>query len=173
MDDFGINSYFYPCQKGICLTMIEFTGTYNATIDDKGRVVLPAAFKKELGELALGSLVLEKNLHKECLDIRPEKFWKDRVIDFKSTLDSFNADDDSLLQFFYQNFMKVTMAANGRINIPTEYLDYAILEKGVKFIGMGDSIRLIAVSEMDKSKMSRSEFLEKLADKRQNRLDNK
>ena len=153
--------------------MIEFTGTYNATIDDKGRVVLPAFLKKEMGELALESIVLEKNLHKECLDIRPEKFWKDRVIDFKSTLDSFSADDDSLLQFFYQNFMKVTMAANGRINIPTEYLDYAGLKKGVKFIGMGDSIRLLAVSTTDKPEMSRAEFLEKLAEKRQKKSEGK
>ncbi|MBT3385342.1 MAG: hypothetical protein HN778_12115 [Prolixibacteraceae bacterium] len=153
--------------------MIEFTGTYNATIDDKGRVVLPATLKKDMGELALNRLVLEMNLHNRCLDIRPEKFWNTRVDDFKSTLDPFNADDDKLLQFFYQNFTKVTMAANGRINIPTEYLDYAILEKGVKFIGMGDSIRLLAVSEMDKSKMSRPEFVQKLAKRRKKNQENK
>ena len=85
--------------------MIEFAGTYNATIDDKGRIVLPSSFKKELGDLAVESLVIEKNLHKECLDIHPEKFWRKRVEDFKSALDPFDEDDDALLQFFYQNFI--------------------------------------------------------------------
>ncbi len=150
--------------------MIEFAGTYNATIDDKGRIVLPAPFKKELGDLANESLVIEKSLHNECLDIHPEKFWRKRVEDFKSTLDLFDEDDDALLQFFYQNFVKVTMAPNGRINIPDAYLKYANLEKGVEFIGMGESIRLLSVSKLGKPEMTKAEFLMKLKEKRQKKV---
>lgn len=147
--------------------MIEFAGTYSATIDDKGRIVLPASFKKELGELANESLVIEKNLHKNCLDIHPEKFWRKRVEDFKSVLDPFDEDDDALLQFFYQNFIKVSMAPNGRLNIPDAYLKYANLEKGAEFIGMGESIRLLAVGKTGRQEMSKDEFLMKLKEKRQ------
>jgi MraZ protein len=147
--------------------MIEFAGTYSATIDDKGRIVLPATFKKELGELANESLVIEKNLHKECLDIHPEKFWRKRVEDFKSVLDPFDEEDDALLQFFYQNFIKVSMAPNGRLNIPDAYLKYANLEKGAEFIGMGESIRLLAVGKAGRQEMSKEEFLMKLKEKRQ------
>ena len=151
--------------------MIEFAGTYSATVDDKGRIVLPSSFKKEMGELALESLIIEKNLHRECLDIHPEKFWRNRVEEFKRTLDTFDEDDDSLLQFFYQNFVKVTMAPNGRINIPTSYLQYANLEKGAEFIGMGESIRLLSATRSEKPEMSKSEFLLKLKEKRQKRTD--
>lgn len=147
--------------------MIEFAGTYSATLDDKGRIVLPATFKKELGELADEALVIEKNLHKECLDIHPEKFWRKRVEEFKSTLDPFDEDDDALLQFFYQNFVKATLAPNGRINIPEPYLKYAHLEKGAEFIGMGESIRLIAESKAAETAMNRADFLAKLKEKRQ------
>ncbi len=147
--------------------MIEFAGTYSATIDDKGRIVLPASFKKELGDLAVESLVIEKNLHKECLDIHPEKFWRKRVEDFKSTLDPFDEEDDALLEFFYQNFVKVTMAPNGRINIPDSYLKYASLEKGAEFIGMGESIRLLSLSRPGQPQMTKAEFLLKLKEKRQ------
>lgn len=151
--------------------MEEFDGTYSAKIDDKGRLVLPAALKKLMGELALERLVIEKNLHNACLDIRPERFWKDRVKDFKSKLDSFEEDDDAMLEFFYQNFTKVTMAANGRINIPQEYLEYGHLEKSVKFIGMGDFIRLKSVEELEKTKMNRADFLKKLKEKRQKKSE--
>jgi len=153
--------------------MIEFAGTHKATIDEKGRIVLPSAFKKEMGELALGALVLEKNLHRDCLDIHPAKYWKVRVDDFKSTLDPFDEDDDALLQYFYQNFVKVTMAANGRINIPADYLEYAGLEKSVEFIGMGESIRLLAVKESDKPEMTKAEFLQKLKEKRRKKTEGK
>ena len=149
--------------------MIEFAGTYSATIDDKGRIVLPASFKKELGDLAAESLIIEKNLHKECLDIHPEKFWRKRVEDFKSTLDPFDEEDDELLQFFYQNFVKVTMAPNGRVNIPDSYLKYASLEKGAEFIGMGESIRLLSASKPGKPGMTKAEFILKLMEKRQNK----
>ena len=153
--------------------MIEFAGTYNATIDDKGRVVLPSSFKKEMGELASEFLIIEKNLHKECLDIHPEEFWRERVRSFKDALDPFDEDDDALLQFFYQNFVKVTMAANGRLNLPAAYLDYANLEKGAEFIGMGNSIRLLASGRDLKSEMSKSEFLSKLKEKRRKKSDEK
>lgn len=149
--------------------MIEFAGTYSATLDDKGRIVLPANFKKELGELADEALVIEKNLHRECLDIHPEKFWRKRVEEFKSVLDPFDEDDDALLQFFYQNFVKVTIAPNGRINIPESYLKYAHLEKGAEFIGMGESIRLLAESQVAATGMSKADFLAKLKEKRKNK----
>ena len=167
---FGINSYFYATKKGKIDFMIEFAGTYSATIDDKGRIVLPASFKKELGDLATEPLVVEKNLHRDCLDIHPEKFWRKRVEDFKSTLDPFDEDDDALLQFFYQNFTKVTMAPNGRLNIPDAYLEYANLEKGAEFIGMGESIRLLSANKTGKQDMIRAEFLQKLKEKRQKKV---
>lgn len=150
--------------------MVEFAGTYNATIDDKGRVVLPSSFKKEMGELALEDLVIEKNLHKPCLDIHPQKFWRKRVEDFKSALDPFDEDDDALLQFFYQNFVKVTMAPNGRVNIPTAYLEYANLDKGAVFIGMGETIRLLSAGRAETPELTKAEFLTKLKEKRQKKL---
>ena len=153
--------------------MAEFAGTYSATIDDKGRVVLPSAFKKEMGEMALEPLVIEKSLHKETLDIHPNKYWQERVKAFKVDLDPFDEDDDSMLQFFYQNFVKITMAANGRINLPADYLKYANLEKGVQFIGMGESIRLIAVTTSDKNTMTKAEFLHKLKERRKRKQDAK
>ena len=153
--------------------MIEFTGTYNATIDDKGRVVLPASFKKEMGELALEPLIIERNLFKNCLDIYPEKFWKDRVAAFKSTLDPFDEEDDAFLQFFYENFIKVGMAANGRINIQKDYLDYGGLKKNVLMIGMGLSIRVWDIDEYNQGKMDKSTFARKFKEKRKSRTEGK
>ena len=151
--------------------MTEFAGSHKATIDDKGRIVLPSPLKKELGEMALESLIIEKNIHRPCLDIHPEKFWKKRVDDFKSVLDPFDEDDDQLLQFFYQNFIKVSMASNGRINIPVSYLKHANLEKDVEFIGMGEAIRLLAASRPEGSEMTKAEFLEKLKEKRRKKSE--
>lgn len=153
--------------------MTEFTGTYNATIDDKGRVVLPSAFKKEMGELALESLVIERNLFKDCLDIYPERFWKERVAAFKSTLDPFDEEDDAFLQFFYENFIKVAMAANGRIHIPADYLGYGKLKKNVRLIGMGLSIRMWDAGEYENNRMDKGTFARRFQEKRRKKVSEK
>ncbi len=153
--------------------MVEFTGTYNATIDDKGRFVLPSSFKKEMGDLAGESLIIERNLFKDCLDIYPEKFWQGRVDAFKSTLDPFNEEDDEFLQFFYENFIKVEMAANGRLNIPTEYLEYGKLKKSVRLIGMGLSIRVWDTEMYQKEKMDKSTFAQRFKEKRKRQAEDK
>ncbi len=146
--------------------MIEFSGSYEASVDDKGRIVLPAHLKKEMGELALSPMIIEKNLFKECLDIYPEMFWANRVEAFKSSLDQFDEEDDDFLQFFYENFVKVSMAKNGRINFPDAYLKYADVTKNVKIIGMGKSIRIWDLESYEKQKMERSTFLKKFKEKR-------
>jgi MraZ protein len=146
--------------------MAEFTGTYNATIDDKGRIVLPSAFKREMGDLASKPLVIERNMFKECLDIYPEEFWNDRVKAFKNTLDPFDEEDDEFLQFFYENFKKVEMAANGRINIPSDSLDYGKLKKNVRLIGMGKSIRIWDIGIYESQRMDKSTFAKRFKEKR-------
>lgn len=149
--------------------MTEFTGTYNATIDDKGRIVLPSAFKKEMGDLSSEPLVIERNLFKDCLDIYPEKFWNDRVEAFKSTLDPFDEEDDGFLQFFYENFKKVEMATNGRINIPADSLSYGKLKKNVRLIGMGKSIRVWDMEVYESQLMDKSTFLQRFKEKRRSK----
>jgi DNA-binding transcriptional regulator/RsmH inhibitor MraZ len=56
------------------------------------------------------------------------------------------------------------------LNIPDAYLKYANLEKGAEFIGMGESIRLLAESKTGIPEMTKAEFLAKLKEKRQKKV---
>ena len=143
--------------------MAVFAGKYKGTIDDKGRVVLPAAFKKAMGELKLDFVVLEKNRRTQCVDIHTVEAWEKKVEAFIALLDpDTNPEDDEMLDNYYDNFVTISVAANGRINIPEELLVYANLESKVVFKGMRDSIRLSAEEREDKRKISDAEYLEKL-----------
>lgn len=143
--------------------MAVFAGKYKGTIDDKGRVVLPAAFKKVVGELKLDFVVLEKNRRTQCVDIHTVEAWEKKVEAFASLLNpDTNPEDDEMLDIYYDNFVTISVAANGRINIPAELLDYANLENKVVFKGMRDSIRLSAETREEKCKVSDAEYLDKL-----------
>ena len=58
--------------------MATFLGQYEATIDDKGRVVLPSAFKKVLVELGQDKVVVERNRRTKCVDILTESAWNQK-----------------------------------------------------------------------------------------------
>ncbi|HNZ69449.1 MAG: division/cell wall cluster transcriptional repressor MraZ [Prolixibacteraceae bacterium] len=122
--------------------MNRFSARYNALTDDKGRVVLPAAFKKAMGVLAEEPLVIEKDVYKACLNIYPLKIWEQRLDMIERQLNPFNEDDDDLLADIYENFATVVMAPNGRINIPADFMEYAEIERDVVFVGKGQSITL-------------------------------
>jgi MraZ protein len=125
--------------------MIGFSARFSALIDDKGRVVLPAALKKSMGELADEPLVIEKDVYKSCLNIYPQKFWDQRIQKIVRRLNEFNETDDDLLSEVYENFTTLSMAPNGRINIPADFMEHAEISKDVRevmFVGKGQSITL-------------------------------
>ncbi len=144
--------------------MAIFVGEHTAKIDDKGRIVFPAAFKNAAGEMALDYVILEKNRLGNCLDIHTEQRWVEKVNEFQSKLNPMEPKHDKLLQFYFQNFTRIGVAPNGRINIPAHFLKFAGLKKNVKFIGMFTSIRLVADSEIAEEEMTNDEFLRMLSE---------
>jgi MraZ protein len=142
--------------------MAIFVGEHSATIDDKGRIVLPAAFKKAVGEMELEFVIVEKNRMGRCLDIHTEETWARNVKQFKKKLNPLNPIHDKVLQVYFQNFTRIGVAANGRINIPNDFMEFAGLKKTVKFIGMFTSIRLVDTSEKVEPEISDKEYLEML-----------
>jgi len=125
--------------------MIGFSATYSALIDDKGRVVLPAPLKKAMGELADEPLVIEKDIYKPCLNIYPEKRYSEKLDKVANKLNEFNETDDDLLDELYENFTTLSMAPNGRINIPSDFMEHAGITREVRevmFAGKGAYIRL-------------------------------
>ncbi len=143
--------------------MATFAGIHNATIDDKGRVVLPSAFKKAMGEMKLEQVVLEKNRLGKCLDIHPVETWEKKVEAFQSKLrPATNPKHYKMLKLYFQNFAQVGLAVNGRINIPNEFLEYADLKDKVTFLGMGTSISLSPVAVVEKEDVSDEDYLKML-----------
>ncbi len=150
--------------------MATFAGQYQATIDDKGRVVLPSAFKKAMGEMQLDFVVVERNRRSKCLDIHTVETWKKEVEKFRGKLNpETNPMHDKLLQLYFQNFVQIGVAANGRINIPNEFLEYANLKDKVTFLGMQTSIRLSATAASAEIEVSDADYLDllKLIDKKE------
>lgn len=55
--------------------MIRFLGNIEAKTDTKGRVFIPAGFRKQLQAASEERLVLRKDVFQDCLILYPESVW--------------------------------------------------------------------------------------------------
>ena len=72
-------------------------GKYTNTLDPKGRVIIPAAFRYDLKE----KFILTKGIEK-CLYIYPEEEWIDLVERLKKAMPSSKEANRKALRFFLQ-----------------------------------------------------------------------
>lgn len=140
------------------MPMLIFSGSYNATIDDKKRVVLPAAFKKVLGDMADRVLVVELDLYGHCLNLYPAEAWEKRLAMIEERVNPDDPEQSLWLDRFYQGFVSIGVATNGRLNIPNSFLQEVGISKDVVFTGQGRRIRLWDAARLAKDRMSDDRF---------------
>ena len=58
---------------------MRFLGNIEAKTDAKGRVFLPATFRKVLQMAGEDVLVMRKDVHQQCLVLYPESTWNRRM----------------------------------------------------------------------------------------------
>ena len=92
-------------------------GTYKHSIDDKGRISVPAKFRSDLGERFVISNGLDG-----CIFLFPKHEWERldasiRTLSFKESR--------QLTRYFYANAAEVEIDAQGRICIPPVLRDLA------------------------------------------------
>ena len=95
-----------------------FMGEYNHTIDAKGRLIVPAKFREELGE----AFVIT-NGNDGCLNIYTEEAWETFLGKLKLLPN--NRDTRSIVRKFVSQANRVEVDKQGRILIPTVLRDYA------------------------------------------------
>lgn len=113
-----------------------FAGKYNHTLDTKGRIIVPAKFKKNLGDTFVLSLGLDG-----CLYIFPNERWEM----FIEELDKLPGTDKkvrALKRAFMANSTECEIDKQGRILIPSDLRENAALTKEAVFVGVGHKIEL-------------------------------
>ena len=60
----------------VCNTMVKFIGEYNVKVDDKGRVIFPAAFKSIMPADGDMRFVVRKDVFEKCLEMYTFEEWE-------------------------------------------------------------------------------------------------
>lgn len=121
---------------------MRFLGSIEAKTDAKGRVFLPAAFRKELQSAGETSLVMRKDVFQPCLVLYPDSVWNAQIDVLRMRLNRWDSTHQSIFRQFVADAEAVTLDANGRFLIPKRYMRMAGISQAVRFIGMDDSIEI-------------------------------
>lgn len=121
---------------------MRFTGNIDAKTDDKGRVFVPATFRKLLQQANLDSLILRKDIFQQCLVLYPENVWDAMVDAIAERTNPFDSNGRAAMRGFVAGAERISIDGNGRILIPRRYLESADIQGEVRFIGMDDSIEI-------------------------------
>lgn len=122
--------------------MPKFLGNIEAKTDSKGRVFIPAQFRKQLQSLSEEKLIMRKDIFQECLTLYPESVWDEDLNELKAKLSKWNATHQQILRQFVSDVEIITPDSNGRILIPKRYLQLAHIQSDVRFIGVDNRIEI-------------------------------
>ncbi|MDY0076728.1 MAG: hypothetical protein RBR87_05570 [Bacteroidales bacterium] len=105
-------------------------GQYQCKLDAKGRLMLPADFKEQLGDLAGEGFVLRPGLFSKCLELYTMSDWV-QTQDKLRSLNQFVRSNVELVRKYNAGAKMVKIDGSGRLQIPKNLIDSGGLQKEV------------------------------------------
>jgi MraZ protein len=112
-----------------------FLGEYQHSIDEKGRLVLPAKFRHRLA----GGLVVTKG-QERCLYVFPLDRWEEEVAEVKGLPRTKR--NRNFARSFFGSAVDQELDRQGRIQMPLQLRTYAGLDKDVMIVGVADRVEI-------------------------------
>ncbi len=113
-----------------------FIGEYEHSVDAKGRVIMPAKLREDIGE----KFIVTKGLD-GCLFAYSQAEWSNFEEKLK-TLPLTNKNARDFVRFFLSGAIECEIDKQGRFLIPNNLRTYALLEKEINIIGVGTRIEI-------------------------------
>lgn len=110
-----------------------FRGQFTYSIDDKGRLAIPAKLRKQITVESNDTIVMVKGFSK-CIDLYPLAEWQ-KIEEKLLQLNVFNEQHTKFIRMLSSYASDDKMDSQSRIMIPKKLLEYAEIEKEVFIIG--------------------------------------
>ena len=147
--------------------MLKFQGNAVGKVDDKGRIVLPAAFRDAFaraGETDM-TMVVKRSVQGTCLNLFPYQEWEKQSDKVLEGLDvELNPEHAAFWSKYNDGVHYVVPDGKlSRLNIPSELLSKVGITKEVVFAGVGNKIEIWDKARREATLMTDEVFQETAA----------
>ena len=141
--------------------MSSFKGTYQYSIDSKGRINIPAKLRKYVSLESKDTFVVTRG-YDQCLFIYPLDEWNGQEALIRNLIQS-----DPRHRFFMRTLLQYAteteLDGQSRVMIPRELLEFARIQGAVTMIGMLDHIEVWNPEVYDEYLKIQTETYERVA----------
>ena len=122
----------------------RFIGSFNHSLDNKGRLVIPQGFRDRLGE----TFCVAPSFDFRSIAIYPTEKWEERNETYERLGKLNPALNRYLEQFYALSFDEQTCDAQGRVLLPANIRQKILHdERDMEITGANDHVRVAAVSD--------------------------
>jgi MraZ protein len=144
--------------------MLTFTGDYSCRLDEKGRVLLPAAFIKQMASSMQEKFVLKKDIFEACLVLYPMSEWDRQTQILRQNTNPYNREHNQFLRGLFKGTADIMLDASNRLLIPRRMLEEIGADREIVMAGHLDRIEIWA-REVYEGIESGGEKIARLAEK--------
>ena len=126
--------------------MNPLIGTYECKVDAKGRLMLPAAIKKQLLPVLQNGFVLKRAVFQPCLELYPMSEWE-ILMQKVNKLNRFKKKNNDFIRRFTAGLKQIEVDAAGRLLIPKDLVAFSGITKDIV---VSSAINIIEIWDKDK-----------------------
>ncbi|WP_047550930.1 division/cell wall cluster transcriptional repressor MraZ [Psychroserpens sp. Hel_I_66] len=126
--------------------MNPLIGTYECKVDAKGRLMLPAAIKKQLLPVLQNGFVLKRAVFQPCLELYPMSEWE-VLMQKVNKLNRFKKKNNDFIRRFTAGLKQVEVDSAGRLLIPKDLVAFSGISKDIV---VSSAINIIEIWDKDK-----------------------
>jgi MraZ protein len=138
--------------------MITFIGEYTCKLDAKGRVILPASFKKQMSGNNQERFVIKKDIFENCLILFPIDEWERQSRIIRKKINPYKKEHSTFLRQFFKGIAELTLDGNNRLLVPKRLLDEIHADKDIIMAGQFGKIEIWAKEKYEKIELGAQEF---------------
>lgn len=142
------------------INKVRFLGNIEAKTDAKGRVFLPATFRKVMQSSGETELVMRKDVFQDCLVLYPGSVWDKQTEMLRCKLNRWNRQHQQVFRQYVSDVEVITPDASGRILIPRRYQEMCGIQQQVRFLGVDDTIEIWPSTDVNEPFVEPQEFAE-------------
>ena len=120
------------------MSQAEFSGNFAHTLDPKGRVTIPSVYREALS----GGFTIGLNNQFAAIALYPKEKWEEKCEQLKRIPESDIKGTKYVRLIAGNSFSNCELDGQGRILLPATLRQKVGMEKGIRFVGMGQYLEI-------------------------------